>query len=77
MLDLSDVSLRDHDIARFPTKLHALEFAQIRGWNTSDVMYAYNRFGTFWVVGNCLPDEIRLATQAPGWVALASREEKA
>ena len=48
MLDLSHIHLATYGIARFATKRQALE----RGWNTCDVIQAFNRFQIFWVVGD-------------------------
>lgn len=67
MLDLRHILLADHDIARFATKREAAAFAQKRNWNSCDVMRAYNRFNVFWVVGERLTDNLRLATQSAGW----------
>lgn len=73
MLDLSHILLKDHDIARFASKPAALSLARARGWNTCDVIHAFNRFQIFWVVGERLSDDMRLATRAPGSVRLSYR----
>lgn len=73
MLDLSHILLSDHDIARFATKRQALSLARQRGWNSYDVIQAFNRFNVFWVVGERLSDELRLATRFPGDVRLPYR----
>ena len=71
MLDLRHILLADHDVARFATKREALVLAKARGWNACDVIQAYNRFNVFWVVGERLPDTLRIATRAPGDVRLS------
>jgi hypothetical protein len=71
MLDLRHVLFSDHpDIARFATKLGAVALARSRGWNACDVMRAFNNFQVFWIVGERLPDSLRVATRAPGTVRL-------
>ncbi len=73
MLDLSHIHLTNE--ARFALKRDALAFAKARGWNSCDVMQACNRFNIFWVVGERLTDNLRLATQAPGSVHRPYRSE--
>jgi hypothetical protein len=70
MLDLRHILLADHQVAKFATKREALALAQARGWNTCDVMQAYNRFNIFWVVGDRTSELLRLATRQPGTVFL-------
>jgi len=77
MLDLSHILLSDHGVARFATKPQAVALAKARGWNACNVMLAFNRFNMFWVVGERLPDNLRLATHAPGAVSLPYRAAKA
>lgn len=73
MLDLSHLHLNSHDIARFAQKRDALALARARGWNTYDVIKAFNRFQIFWVVGERLNDNLRLATNARGTVHVPYR----
>ena len=73
MLDLTHVHLSDHDVVRFAVKRDALAMAKARGWNTYDVMQAFNRFNVFWVIGERLTDDLRLATRFPGDVRLPYR----
>jgi hypothetical protein len=70
MLDLRHILLADHDVAHFATKREAASLQRARGWNSYDIIRAFNRFNIFWVVGERLPDELRLATRAPGSVRL-------
>lgn len=70
MLDLRHILLADHDVARFATKREAISLQRARGWNACDVIQAFNRFNVFWVVGERLPDGLRLATRALGDVRL-------
>ena len=74
MLDLSHVLLAEHNIARFATKPAARELARARGWNSCDVIRAFNRFNIFWVVGERLTDNLRLATREPGSVHVPYRK---
>lgn len=73
MLDLSHIFLAEHNIARFATKPAAKALAKSRGWNSCDVIQAFNRFNIFWVVGERLPSDLRLATVQPGTVRLPYR----
>jgi hypothetical protein len=73
MLDLSHIHLATHNIARFATKRQALTVARARGWNTCDVMQAFNRFQIFWCVSERRTDDIRLATVFPGTVNVPYR----
>lgn len=68
MLDLSHIILADHQIAKFATKREAKTLASSRGWNSYDVIQAFNRFNIFWVIGERLEDNLRLATREPGTV---------
>ena len=77
MLDLRHILLSDHDVARFATKREALSLARSRGWNACDVIQAFNRFNVFWIVGERLADDLRVATRAPGTVRLPYALEKA
>ena len=70
MLDLRHIHLATHDVARFATKRQAIALQRARGWNACDVIQAYNRFNIFWVVGERLPDCLRLATREPGSTSL-------
>lgn len=70
MLDLRHILLNDHQVARFATKRQAMALQRARGWNACDVLQACNRFNVFWVVGERLPDGLRLATLSPGTVHL-------
>jgi hypothetical protein len=73
MLDLSHIHLSTYGIARFATKRQAIALAHQRGWNTCDVIQAFNRFNIFWVVGERLTDGLRLATQQLGTVSVPYR----
>lgn len=77
MLDLSHIHLASHGVARFATKVQAAALAKARGWNDCDVIRAFNRFNIFWVVGERLPDGLRLATIEPGAVSLPYRAAQA
>jgi hypothetical protein len=69
MLDLSHIHLATYGIARFATKRQALALVRERGWNTCDVIQAFNRFQIFWVVGDRMAETgLRLATQQPGTI---------
>ncbi len=68
MLDLTHIILADHQVAKFATKREAKALASSRGWNPCDVIHAFNRFNIFWVVGERLEDNLRLATREPGIV---------
>jgi hypothetical protein len=73
MLDLSHIHLATFDIAAFATKPQAKALAKARGWNTCDVIHAFNRFNIFWVVGDRQDSQIRLATRARGTVLVPYR----
>ena len=75
MLDLSHIILNEFDIARFARKPDAKALARSRGWNACDVVQAFNRFNIFWVVGERLEDNLRLATRAGGTVRVPYREK--
>lgn len=74
MLDLSHIMLNEFDIARFARKAEAKILANARGWNSYDIVRAFNRFSIFWVVGERLEDNLRLATRAGGTVIVPYRE---
>lgn len=76
MLDLSHIHLETHNVARFATKREALSLARARGWNTYDVIQAFNRFQIFWVVGERLENDVRLATKERGDVKLQYRQSR-
>ena len=76
MLDLTHILLADYGVARFATKREAIALQRARGWNACDVIKAFNRFNAFWVVGERLPDCIRLATRFPGDVRLPYRDSQ-
>ena len=77
MLDLTHILLADHGVAFFATKREAAALAKARGWNACDIIRAFNRFNIFWVVGERLPDGLRLATREPGAVRLPYRVKAA
>lgn len=77
MLDLSHIILNEHDIARFAKKADAKQFAHLRGWNSSDVVQAFNRFQIFWVVGERLEENLRLARRVNGTTFVPYRREMA
>lgn len=62
MLDLSHIHLGEARIARFAVKRDANLFAKAHGWYQSSIIRAFNRFQIFYVIGDRLPDELRLAT---------------
>jgi hypothetical protein len=77
MLDLSHILLNEFDIARFARKAEAKQFARLRGWNSCDVVQAFNRFNIFWVVGERLDDGLRLAKRVNGAICVPYRKEVA
>jgi hypothetical protein len=78
MLDLSHIHLATYGIVRFATKHQALTLARERGWNTCDVIQAFNRFQIFWVVGDRMGETgLRLATQQPGTINVPYRAAQA
>lgn len=77
MLDLSHIILNEYDIARFAKKVDAKQFARLRGWSSSDVVQAFNRFQIFWVVGERLEENLRLAKRVNGATFVPYRKEMA
>lgn len=75
MLDLSHIILNEFDIARFARKPEAKALARARGWNSCDIVQAFNRFNIFWVVGERLEDNLRLATRDGGTVHVPYRTQ--
>ncbi len=73
MLDLSHIILNEFDIARFARKPEAKALARARGWNSCDIVQAFNRFNIFWVVGERLEGDLRLATRDGGTVCVPYR----
>jgi hypothetical protein len=74
MLDLSHIILNEFDIARFARKAEAKALARARNWNSCDVVQAFNRFNIFWVVGERLENNLRLATRSGEVVFIPYRE---
>ena len=73
MLDLSHIILAEYQIAKFATKREAKVLASSRGWNSCDIIQAFNRFNIFWVVGERLESDLRLATRQLGDVRVPYR----
>ena len=77
MLDLSHIILAEYQIAKFATKREAKALASSRGWNSCDIIQAFNRFNIFWVVGERLESDLRLATRQRGDVRVPYRRASA
>ena len=57
-LRFNRVLFSDHPVATFALKSDALAFSRSKGWLVKDVHQAYNRFSSFWVIGQLYTTEL-------------------